>query len=72
MDLIESGKKEGAKLITGGGRLGEQGYFIKPTVFADVKDDMRIAKEEVKQMKSNKGELYIYKNVSPYSREQEA
>lgn len=45
--LIEAGKKEGAKLLTGGQRYGDRGYFIQPTVFADVKDDMRIAKEEV-------------------------
>jgi len=47
MDLIDSGKKEGAKLCVGGERVGEKGYFIQPTVFADVKDEMRIAKEEV-------------------------
>ena len=47
LDLIESGKKEGAKLECGGGRHGDKGYFIHPTVFSDVKDDMRIAKEEV-------------------------
>ena len=47
LELIESGKKEGAKLECGGGRHGDKGYFIKPTVFSDVKDDMRIAKEEV-------------------------
>ena len=47
LDLIESGKKEGAKLECGGGRHGVKGYFIQPTVFSDVKDDMRIAKEEV-------------------------
>ena len=47
LDLIESGKKEGAKLECGGGRYGNKGYFIQPTVFSDVKDDMRIAKEEV-------------------------
>lgn len=47
LDLIESGKKEGAKLCTGGKRLGDKGYFIEPTVFADVKDDMRIAREEI-------------------------
>ena len=47
MELIESGKKEGAKLLTGGSRHGDKGYFIQPTVFADVEDDMRIAKEEV-------------------------
>ena len=47
LDLIESGKKEGAKLECGGGRHGDKGYFMQPTVFSDVKDDMRIAKEEV-------------------------
>lgn len=47
LDLIESGKKEGAKLKAGGGRQGDKGYFIQPTVFADVQDNMRIAKEEV-------------------------
>ncbi|XP_020614743.1 aldehyde dehydrogenase 9-like, partial [Orbicella faveolata] len=47
LDLIESGKKEGAKLQCGGERHGDKGYFIQPTVFSDVKDDMRIAKEEI-------------------------
>ncbi|XP_072037541.1 aldehyde dehydrogenase 1A1-like [Amphiura filiformis] len=47
MDLIESGKKEGAKLECGGGRHGDKGYFVESTVFSDVKDDMRIAKEEI-------------------------
>lgn len=47
MDLIESGKKEGAKLECGGERLGDKGYFVKPTIFTDVKEDMRIAKEEI-------------------------
>lgn len=47
MDLIKSGKKEGAKLCTGGERVGDKGYFIQPTVFADVQDNMRIAREEV-------------------------
>ncbi len=47
MELIESGKKEGAKLLTGGGRYGDRGYFVQPTVFTDVQDNMRIAKEEV-------------------------
>jgi aldehyde dehydrogenase (NAD+) len=44
---IDAGKKEGAKMLTGGKRLGEKGYFIEPTVFADVKDDMSIAKDEI-------------------------
>lgn len=47
MELIESGKKEGARLLVGGNRVGNDGYFIEPTVFADVTEDMRIAKEEV-------------------------
>jgi acyl-CoA reductase-like NAD-dependent aldehyde dehydrogenase len=46
-DLIESGKKEGARCVTGGSRWGDKGYYIQPTVFADVKDNMRIAKEEI-------------------------
>ena len=47
LDYIDSGKKEGAKLQCGGERAGDKGYFIKPTVFSDVTDDMKIAKEEV-------------------------
>jgi len=47
LDLIESGKKEGAKLECGGVRHGNKGYFIQPTVFSDVRDDMKIAKEEI-------------------------
>jgi aldehyde dehydrogenase (NAD+) len=46
-DLIESGKKQGAKVQCGGGRLGDKGYFVKPTVFSDVQDHMRIATEEI-------------------------
>lgn len=47
LSYIEKGKKEGAKLLTGGKRYGTTGYYIEPTVFADVKDNMTIAKEEV-------------------------
>lgn len=47
LSLIDSGKKEGAKLETGGKRIGSKGYFIEPTVFSGVEDNMRIAKEEV-------------------------
>ncbi|XP_071791693.1 aldehyde dehydrogenase, mitochondrial-like [Asterias amurensis] len=47
LGLIESGKKEGATLLAGGERAGDRGYFIQPTVFGDVQDDMRIAKEEI-------------------------
>src|SRR5438067_3687954 len=47
MGHIEAGKKEGAKLLTGGKRVGEKGYFIEPTVFDGVKDEMKIAREEI-------------------------
>ena len=47
LSLIEAGQKEGAKMECGGGRLGEKGYFIQPTVFSGVKDDMTIAREEI-------------------------
>jgi aldehyde dehydrogenase (NAD+) len=49
-DLIESGIKEGATLVTGGpGRPADlnRGYYVRPTVFANVTPDMRIAKEEI-------------------------
>lgn len=47
MELIESGKAQGAKVQTGGKRIGEKGYFVETTVFSDVTDDMRIAREEI-------------------------
>jgi len=47
LNYIESGKKEGAKCLLGGGRQGDKGYYVQPTVFSDVRDDMKIAKEEI-------------------------
>lgn len=47
MGYIEKGKAEGAKCATGGERFGSKGFFIKPTVFTDVTEDMTIAKEEI-------------------------
>ena len=47
MGYIESGKREGATLAGGGERVGDRGYFIRPTVFVDVQDDMKIAQEEI-------------------------
>ncbi|GCC32527.1 hypothetical protein chiPu_0010988 [Chiloscyllium punctatum] len=47
MELIESGKKEGAKLDAGGCAIGDVGHYIQPTVFSEVTDNMRIAKEEI-------------------------
>ncbi|KAI5071384.1 hypothetical protein GOP47_0013635 [Adiantum capillus-veneris] len=47
LEYIESGKAEGAQLLTGGNPVGNKGYFIEPTIFGDVKDDMKIAREEI-------------------------
>ena len=47
MGYIKSGKEEGAKCVLGGNRHGSKGYFIEPTIFTDVTDDMKIAKEEI-------------------------
>jgi aldehyde dehydrogenase (NAD+) len=47
MSYIDAGKREGADLLTGGNRVGDRGYFIAPTVFAGVRDDMKIAREEI-------------------------
>jgi betaine-aldehyde dehydrogenase len=50
MSYIEKGKAEGATLITGGGipnNVSGEGYYIQPTVFSDVTDDMTIAREEI-------------------------
>ncbi|MCO5730985.1 betaine-aldehyde dehydrogenase [Rhizobium sp. SSA_523] len=47
---IETGKAEGARLVTGGGipnSVTGEGYFVQPTVFADVTDGMTIAREEI-------------------------
>ena len=47
LGLIDSGKREGAKLHHGGHRHGNKGFFVEPTVFSDVTDDMTIAREEI-------------------------
>ncbi len=47
LELIDSGKKGGAKLLVGGQRHGDKGFFVQPTVFSDVNDDHIIAREEV-------------------------
>mmetsp|Transcript_13527 Transcript_13527/g.27670 ORF Transcript_13527/g.27670 Transcript_13527/m.27670 type:complete len:327 (+) Transcript_13527:1-981(+) len=47
LGYIEKGIEEGATLRLGGHRHGNKGYFIEPTIFTDVEDDMVIAKEEI-------------------------
>jgi aldehyde dehydrogenase (NAD+) len=47
MGYIGGAQQEGARLVTGGSRIGKQGYFVAPTVFDGVRDDMTIARDEV-------------------------
>uniref|UniRef100_A0A093VSU8 Aldehyde dehydrogenase n=1 Tax=Talaromyces marneffei PM1 TaxID=1077442 RepID=A0A093VSU8_TALMA len=47
MGYIEDGKSCGAKVITGGNRHGNEGYYIQPTIFADVTEKMAIVREEI-------------------------
>ena len=47
MEYINSGKEEGATVHLGGERWGNEGYFIKPTIFTETHRDMRIVQEEI-------------------------
>src|SRR5690606_12870564 len=47
MSYVEYGKEDGAQLVSGGKRCGDRGYFIEPTLFTNVKDEMRIATDEI-------------------------
>jgi len=47
MSYIGKGKSEGAVCATGGQRVGDRGYFVEPTVFTEVQDEMAIARDEI-------------------------
>jgi len=47
LGYIKLGEKQGARLMTGGERVGKEGFFVAPTIFDNVKDDMAIAKDEI-------------------------
>ncbi|HCQ59623.1 MAG TPA: betaine-aldehyde dehydrogenase [Sulfitobacter sp.] len=47
LDYVAKGEAEGARLVYGGIRIERDGFYMQPTVFADVKDDMVIAREEI-------------------------
>ena len=47
LGYVELGQKQGATLLTGGQRVGNKGFFVEPTIFDNVKDDMAIAKDEI-------------------------
>ena len=45
--FLESGREDGATTITGGGRFGDHGYFVEPTVITNTRPDMKIVREEI-------------------------
>lgn len=47
LSYVDAGRSGGAKLRTGGSRVGDMGYFVEPTVFSGVSNDMKIAREEI-------------------------
>lgn len=47
LGYVADGRSAGADVVAGGTRLGDRGYFIAPTILADVRDDMRVAREEI-------------------------
>ncbi|KAK1230877.1 hypothetical protein PQX77_006016, partial [Marasmius sp. AFHP31] len=47
MGYIDSAKKDGATILTGGSRHGDSGYFIQPTIITDTRPDMKIIREEI-------------------------
>jgi aldehyde dehydrogenase (NAD+) len=47
LGYVDLGQKQGARLLTGGRRAGERGFFVEPTIFDDVRDDMAIARDEI-------------------------
>jgi acyl-CoA reductase-like NAD-dependent aldehyde dehydrogenase len=47
LGYIESGRAEGAELVTGGTKHGEDGWFVEPTLFSATRDDLTIAREEI-------------------------
>jgi aldehyde dehydrogenase (NAD+) len=47
LNYIDAGKTEGASAVTGGRRSGDSGFFVEPTIFANVQHEMRISQEEI-------------------------
>uniref|UniRef100_A0A673NLN1 Aldehyde dehydrogenase family 1 member A3-like n=1 Tax=Sinocyclocheilus rhinocerous TaxID=307959 RepID=A0A673NLN1_9TELE len=68
LELVASGKKEGATLECGGCAVEDRGLFIHPTIFSDVKDHMRIAKEElIFSRRGQRSRLFLFSRVNCYN-----
>jgi phenylacetaldehyde dehydrogenase len=44
---LEAGQQQGARVVTGGGRVGDAGYFVQPTVLTDTRPEMSVVREEI-------------------------
>ena len=47
LHYVDVGQDQGAKMVVGGKRVGKEGFFVEPTIFDGVKDEMTIAKDEI-------------------------
>jgi aldehyde dehydrogenase (NAD+) len=47
LGYVDLGQRQGARLVAGGRRLGDRGFFVEPTIFDEVTDDMAIARDEI-------------------------
>jgi phenylacetaldehyde dehydrogenase len=47
LGYLDSGRSEGATAVVGGGRMGDRGYFVQPTILADTRPDMKVIREEI-------------------------
>jgi aldehyde dehydrogenase (NAD+) len=47
LGYVESGQRQGARLVTGGRRVGDRGFFVEPTIFDNVTDEMAIYRDEI-------------------------
>lgn len=63
LNLIDTGVKEGAALLTGGKKHGDRGYFVQPTVFAEVEDHHTIAREEVRHKRNFQSRFFILQSI---------
>jgi phenylacetaldehyde dehydrogenase len=47
LGYLDAGRRDGARAVVGGGRTGDRGYFVQPTVLTDTSPDMSVVKEEI-------------------------